>query len=581
MQIHIKIITFEKLIKRDMKIALYLRVSTDIQDYNRQLNDLTELVNREGNEVFAVFKDKVSGLKSETKRADLKRLLKLTYKDIQAVYVTELSRLSRNPTYLKILIEHFRDMNINVYFYTQNINTINPDGKPDFISPMMISILSEYSAYENVIKNQRIHSGKHDSITKKGNSYTYKPSLGYSNIEKKLVINSDEAETIKMIYNKYGAGESIIEVVRFLNMSSIKTRNADFIKKDLFKLNSKVIMSKNEIKWTRSAVISILKNTVYCGYKILKDGERIVTPAIISEEQFNFIQKEISNRLSKADRSVKHEYLLRGLLICGDCGNYYVGGTAHKDLNYKCSDRTHVDSNSYTGCKNSTIDKLKVEGLIWNVIKSSYQLLRSNQILEGNITAINQKIEDFNNSILLIEGRQTELIKESDKIIYLFRKDLLNEKEFEKQNTITKIEQNELTKKIKVIKELRAEESRKLKSIHELDTKPFDLIEVEKSYTLKKEAVKELLKEVLIHKIDNKFTVFQLNFKAGYTLNLVRETRKDRYHIINNIYVFNKETKIFQCSSFDYTAENLFNGYLKTPELMDLFIGFPANIEIN
>ncbi len=54
-----------------MKIALYLRVSTDVQDFNRQKTDLTAKVLNEGNEVCCIFSDKISGFKKDKDRPDL------------------------------------------------------------------------------------------------------------------------------------------------------------------------------------------------------------------------------------------------------------------------------------------------------------------------------------------------------------------------------------------------------------------------------------------------------------------------------------------------------------------------------
>ena len=43
-----------------MKVVLFARVSTNIQDYDRQINELTELAKRNGWNIAASFAEKVS-----------------------------------------------------------------------------------------------------------------------------------------------------------------------------------------------------------------------------------------------------------------------------------------------------------------------------------------------------------------------------------------------------------------------------------------------------------------------------------------------------------------------------------------
>lgn len=46
-----------------MKVVLFARVSTNIQDYDRQINELTGLAKRNGWEIAASFAEKISGAK--------------------------------------------------------------------------------------------------------------------------------------------------------------------------------------------------------------------------------------------------------------------------------------------------------------------------------------------------------------------------------------------------------------------------------------------------------------------------------------------------------------------------------------
>ena len=54
-----------------MKTIIFARVSTNIQEYDRQVNELTTLANSKGWSVEAVFAEKISGSKANVERTEL------------------------------------------------------------------------------------------------------------------------------------------------------------------------------------------------------------------------------------------------------------------------------------------------------------------------------------------------------------------------------------------------------------------------------------------------------------------------------------------------------------------------------
>ena len=57
------------------RICIFARVSTNVQDYERQVNELTALAQRNSWCVEAVFCEKVSGAKKNTERKELSRMV--------------------------------------------------------------------------------------------------------------------------------------------------------------------------------------------------------------------------------------------------------------------------------------------------------------------------------------------------------------------------------------------------------------------------------------------------------------------------------------------------------------------------
>ena len=543
-----------------MKIALYLRVSSNAQDFNRQKTDLTKKVIDEGNEVAFTFSDKLSGFKELVDRPDLEKLLLLTKEDIDAVYISELSRLSRNPTKLGILIDHFTERKINVYSHIQNINTLNKEGQKEFTTDLIIAVLSQMSSYEIKTKNERVASGNRESVLIKGNSYTHKPAFGYKNELKKLVIHEQESKIVKEIFNRYAKGESIKQLVQYLNLNKIPTRNTDFMIKEDFKVSNRKTINKSEIKWGKSSVRNILRNTVYCGYKEIKGGQRIITPAIISEELFNKCKDEIKDRITNTDKSLRNNFMLRGFFICGECGKQFLGTRSHSDLLYKCSDKKQIKSNNYIGCNNTSILKLHVEPMIYTAVKGAYIQLRTEQIKKGNIETLSNSIKDFDTQIELIDKKITEFKNEAERLVKLYLKGFYDEMSLDKEQRIINNEVESLNRNRNKYLALKIESLNTLEAIKGIDSKPFDLVEVDNSYDLQKEAVKELIKEVIIYKVDNKYTVFHLVFKAGYSYYIIREVWTKKYHVIEgSLYSFNPLTMLFTSKGINNTVDYSFD----------------------
>ncbi len=87
------------------KVAIYARVSTSEgkQDYDRQVNDLKREINYNGyaNDQIEIFAEQISGYKKKEDRPEITKLLKQiesNHSYFDCVYVTEVSRLGRNPT---------------------------------------------------------------------------------------------------------------------------------------------------------------------------------------------------------------------------------------------------------------------------------------------------------------------------------------------------------------------------------------------------------------------------------------------------------------------------------------------------
>lgn len=143
-----------------MKVVLFARVSTNIQDYERQINELTALAERNGWDIAASFAEKVSGAKRNTERAELLRMVEYVEANrINKVLVTELSRLGRDTLQVLEVIEALNNKGISLYIQNYNIETLTKEGKINPMSQFLITILAEVARMERKSIKERMESG--------------------------------------------------------------------------------------------------------------------------------------------------------------------------------------------------------------------------------------------------------------------------------------------------------------------------------------------------------------------------------------------------------------------------------------
>lgn len=142
------------------KVVLYCRVSTQVQDYERQVSDLTQFAKKHQWEIAETFTEKISGAKKNNERKELASLLsyaRVHY--INRVLVTELSRLGRDTLQVLAAIDMLNKAKVSLYIMNYNIETLTPDGKVNPMSQFMITLLAEVARMERRTIKERMTSG--------------------------------------------------------------------------------------------------------------------------------------------------------------------------------------------------------------------------------------------------------------------------------------------------------------------------------------------------------------------------------------------------------------------------------------
>jgi site-specific DNA recombinase len=438
-----------------MKVIIYGRVSTQNQDYQRQVSDLQTYSQAFKYDVVEVFTEIVSGVKKRKERKELSRLLEYldSSPEIKGVLVSELSRLGRNSVETLKLINDITEKKVWIYSMKENIHTFNPDGTPSHTGKLMLNILTGIAEHERETTLYRSISGlKHStSVLNRWVGGVFLP-YGYQREDKKLVIDEEQAEIVKLIYSLYLEGNGVQRIANELNNRKIPTRYNLSLHKDSIIINDRE-KKKEDFTWKDGTIYSILTNPVYIGEKKGTrnlEGITLTSPVIIEKEIFEAVQIGLKNKQVK--RTTKFFYLFQNKFYCGSCGRtYYPHKRTPKDQNKVSKDSRYVClSKRYKEpCDSYGIGISKINDGVWSVLRNNKSeidfILNLNsegiKSIEEQINTLNQDIESTLKIVKSLENQEKTLVDLllSDKITNSIYTSKFNEITNKKKISLSKL----------------------------------------------------------------------------------------------------------------------------------------------
>lgn len=142
------------------RICIFARVSTNVQDYERQVNELTALAQHNAWSVEAVFCEKISGAKKNTERKELSRMVEYVQAhNINKVAVLSIDRLGRDTLQALEVIELLNKLGISLYIKNYGIETLTESGEINPMSQFLCTLLLEVARMERRTIRERVESG--------------------------------------------------------------------------------------------------------------------------------------------------------------------------------------------------------------------------------------------------------------------------------------------------------------------------------------------------------------------------------------------------------------------------------------
>ena len=149
------------------RVVILARVSTDKQEYERQINELTEYCRKMNWQIEKVFANKISGAVKNEEREEIIELIEyVKSNDICRVVCLEISRVGRNTLEALKIIQTLNENGVSLYVKNYNLETLDSDGKVNPVASLICTILLEVASMERLTIKERMASGRKQYIEK-------------------------------------------------------------------------------------------------------------------------------------------------------------------------------------------------------------------------------------------------------------------------------------------------------------------------------------------------------------------------------------------------------------------------------
>ena len=357
------------------RATIYCRYSSarqNEQSIDGQLRDVREYAQRMGYDLVGepYIDREISGTVED--RPEFQRMIDDSKRGLfDIVIVYKLDRFSRSIEHSIVYAERLKKNGVKLVSATESIAD-TPEGK------IMRSIYSAMAEMFIDDLRQKVIRGNRENRIKGlwtgGNAL-----LGYKVIEKKVFVDEEKAEIVRMIFREYAGGKSKKQIVDMLN--------------------EKGILNYSGKPFKTSSLQDNMSNKKYLGI-VEKDGTVYtnIFPQIIDNDLFDRVQKRLKQVQRYHTKTAKIDYLITGKGFCLHSGSNLVGvsGTARngdKKGYYACYKKYNLKSCNKRNEKKDGVyidenGKTKL-GLEDDVVRMTYDYVLK------NVEVIGEKLEQF------------------------------------------------------------------------------------------------------------------------------------------------------------------------------------------
>ena len=411
--------------KEKRKVAAYARVSTDEEEqqtsYAAQCDYYERYIkSRSDWEFVGLYSDEgVTGTSTKKRVGFTKMVEDALDGKIQLILTKSVSRFARNTVDSLTTIRTLKEHGIEVWFEKENIKTLDPKCE------ILLTILSSLSQEESRSISENVNWGIRKKMSDGKFTLSYSHFLGYDKGENEnLVINEEEAKTIRRIFALNIKGLSPYMIAKQLTEEGIKTPMGKTV-------------------WRDTTVRSILRNEKYCGRALL---QKTFTPdfltkktvkntgqvpsyfvehshePIIDPEVFDMVQRQMDARKRGVNRRSSVS-IFSSKLKCADCGSWYGSKTWHSTDKYKkvvwqCNHKFNGKKCSTPHFSEEEIKEMFVKAV--NIlIADKTEILATYEVMKEKLfstTALDEERRDLENELNITAKLVEDCIRENARI---------------------------------------------------------------------------------------------------------------------------------------------------------------------
>ena len=373
-----------------MNAVIYARYSSSAQteqSIEGQLRVCREYAEKNGITILDEYIDRAMTGTNDNRPAFLRMIEDSKKKQFEKILVYKLDRFSRNRYDNAIYKHKLQQYGVKVISATEIISD-SPEGM------IMESLLEMFAELYSRDLSQKVKRGMRENVLK-GLTIGGRVLYGYKVENKKVVIDEEKAQAVKIMFEDYAQGKSKTEIVNKLNNLGYRTNKGK--------------------KFTTNSLQDKLKNKKYLGYyknEYIESEDYF--PQIIDKTTFDKVQERLKHNQRFGGKS-KINFILSGKLFCGHCGDSMIGtsGTSHTgkthayytclgrnkrhSCNKKIENKDKLENDIVDFLKNKLLKPANLESIADEVLKEYEKNLNSLKIqeYENKIKAIDKQFDDI------------------------------------------------------------------------------------------------------------------------------------------------------------------------------------------
>ncbi len=523
----------------NLRVCFYARVSTDkdeqLHSLSNQISFFNDYISKVPNWEFvgSYIDEGISGTLVKKREEFLRMIEDAKKHKFDLILTKEISRFSRSTLDSIMYTQELLSNGVGVYFLNDNINTILPD------SELRLTMMSSIAQDEVRRLSERVSFGMKRSIDNGvvlGCSNIY----GYVKDKGKLVIDEEQAEMIKIIFDRYAnTTDGLSKVSRYLYSLGYKSRTGKRIDTTILtriienpKYKGYYCGHKSKVLDYRTKKKKRLNESDWIIYKDYDNVPPIVSEELWERANIKLKQRQDSFTNRAFNKAVfQNRYTYSGKIYCGCHNLTYHRSSAGKRKNNPVWECQVYRKESLKGCFNPRVFELELDEVFKDMFNKLFK--KRNNIFDEVLNECKNYLETNNNEIEVknLESKILLLNNKKDKLLELVMEEYLSKDDYKKQVDLINEEINDYQFKIDELQSNKKDKNYIENKINEIRNDLEKCLDDSKCYS---DVFNELIDRIIVHKQTDKQIKLDIYIKTGEQINTFSDNLGKKFHLLDS-----------------------------------------------